>query len=186
MALQYVFDNVGNILRERTVAAGETISEGEFVTLVGNGEVAQFDPANDDVPFGIVVHNPRGDAIVEHDEDYVAYEDLWTYEAGDDLYVAPLREVDTILPEVIEAQDSPASSVPDFDQDEEVGIVILGSGETRIVPEGYTYDGTEYSSSGAGAYVPLGRVDHVPTGTRIQETYGKRIHTRLDNDVFPA
>lgn len=186
MALQYVFLQDGNTLRERTVAAGESISEGEFVTLAGEGEVAQFDPATDSVPFGIVVHNPRGDAIVEHDEDYVPYEDLWTYEAGDDLTLAPLREVDTILPEVIDEQTSPASSVPDFSQDDEVGIVILGSGETRIVPAGYTYDGTQYGNGGAGDYVPLGRVDHVPTGTRIQETYGKRIHTRLDNDVFPA
>ena len=186
MALQYVFDTVGAVLRERTVAAGESISEGEFVTLAGDGEVAQFDPANDSVPWGIVVHNPRGDAIVEHDEDYVAYEDLWTYEAGDDLYVAPLREHDVVLPEAIEAQTSPASTEPTFNQDDVVGIVNLGSGETRIVPDGYTYDTVEYSESGGGDFIPLGRVDHKPTGTRIQEIYGKRVGVRMDADVFPA
>jgi len=188
MALQYVFDNVGNVLRERSVAAGEVISEGEFVTLAGDGEVAQFDPANDSAPWGIVVHNPRGDAIVEHDEDYVDYEDLWTYrgDEDDDLYVAPLRELDTVLPEAIEAQTAPASSAPSFSQDQEVGIVTLGSGETRVVPAGYTYDGTQYGDGGGGDYVPLGRVDQIPTGTRIQEIYGKRVLVRLDNDVFPA
>lgn len=186
MALQYVFLQDGNTLRERSVAAGEVISEGEFVTLAGNGEVAQFDPANDTAPFGIVVHNPRGDAIVEHDEDYVDYADLWTYrgDEDDDLYVAPLREVDTVLPEAIEAQTNPASSEPEFNQDDVVGIVNLGSGETRIVPAGYTYDGTQYGDGGAGDFAPLGRVDHVPTGTRISEVYGKRIHVRLDRDVL--
>ncbi|WP_199233686.1 hypothetical protein, partial [Halorubrum sp. SP9] len=90
---------------------------------------------------------------------------------------------------MIDEQTSPASTVPEFNQDDVVGIVKLGSGETRIVPEGYTYDANDdgtaetFSESGSGDFVPLGRVDHVPTGTRIQETYGKRIHTRLDNDV---
>jgi len=186
MSLQYVFDNADNVLRRRDVAAGETISEGEFVVLAGDGAVAQFDPANDAVPWGIVVHNPRGDAIVEHDEDYVDYADLWTYNGDEDdrCYVAPLRELDVVLPEVIDEQIAPASSEPAFRQDDEVGIVTLGSGETRVVPAGYTYDGVQYGDGGAGDYVSLGRVDHKPTGTRIEAIYGKRIPARLDRDVL--
>jgi len=187
MALQYVFDNADNLLRRRDVTAGKTVSEGEFVTLVGDGEVAPFDPASDTVPFAIVVHNPRGDAIVEHDEDYVDYADLWTYDGdeGDRCYVAPLRELDVVLPEVIDEQSGPASTEPEFTQDDEVGIVNLGSGETRIVPAGYSYDGTQYGDGGGGDYVPLGRVDHEPTATRIEDVYGKRIPTRLDRGVLP-
>lgn len=186
MALQYVFDT-DVPLRRAAVAAGEVISEGEFISLT-DGEAVQFDPANDNAPVGIVVHNPRGDSIVEHDEDYVAYDELWTYrgDEGDRLYYAPIQEVDTVLPEAIDEQTTPASTEPDFSQGTVVGIVNLGSGETRIVPSGYTYDGTEYSESGAGDFVPLGRVDHSPTGLRISAVYGNRIPVRMDADVFPA
>jgi hypothetical protein len=185
MALQYVFDT-DVPLRRVAVASGETITEGEFISLDSNGEAAQFDPANDDLPQGIVVHNPRGDSIVEHDEDYVQYEDLWTYDGseGDRLYYAPLRQVDVVLPRVIDEQTSPSSTEPDVSAGTVVGIVNLGSGETRIVPSGYTYDGTTYSETGTGDFIALGRVDHSPTGLKIDSTYGNRVPVRMDADVF--
>lgn len=185
MALQHVFDS-DVPLRRSAVASGETITKGEFIELNGDGEATQFDPANDDLPHGIVVHNPRGDAIVEHDEDYVNYSDLYTYKGseGDRLYYAPLRQVDVVLPEVIDEQTSPSSTEPSVDQGTIVGVVTLGSGETRIVPSGYTYDTVTYSESGAGDFVALGRVDHSPTGLRISEVYGKRVPVRMDADVF--
>lgn len=184
MALLYV-DETEASLDWSEVGTGETIVEGEFIVDQDDGTVAQFDPANDSLPDGIVVHNPEGDAIAEHDEDYFAnYDDLWTYTEGDNLYYQPLASVDTIRPRSIDEQTSPASSAPDFTGKPVIGIVTLGSGETRIVPSGYTYDGTTYSEAGAGDFVALGRLDQYPTELRISDGYDQRIPVRLDASEF--
>lgn len=184
MALQYVFDNETH-LRRRAIAGSEQIREGEFVTQNGDGTISQFDPSSDDYPWGIIVHDPRGDAIVEHDEDYVQYSDLFTYDGseGDRAYVAVLDNLDMVVGRTIDEQTSPASSAIDLTQDELVGIVILGSGETRIVPSGYTYDGTTYSEGGAGNFQALGRVEQQNLETRLSDGYAMRVPVRLDNDV---
>ncbi|NLV06442.1 hypothetical protein GOC83_09910 [Haloarcula rubripromontorii] len=189
MALLYVNETEAS-LDWADVAAGEVIREGEFVVQNANGELEQFDPANDALPHGIVVHYAEGDSIVEHDEDYVAYDDLWTYNGddGDRAYYQPLAAVNSIMPRSIEEQTSPSSSEPSFSQGTVVGIVTLGSGETRIVPSGYTYDGVTYSEkdADAGAFMALGRVNKYPQELRIQSAYDQRIPVRLDADLFTA
>jgi len=185
MALLYVNETDAS-LDYAPIASGQTIREGEFVVQNSNGELEQFDPANDALPHGILVHYAEGDSIVEHDEDYVAYDDLWTYNGddGDKAYYQPLASVNSIMPRSIEEQTSPASSEPSFGDGKVIGIVNLGSGETRVVPSGYTYDGTTYSESGAGDFVAIGRMNKYPQELRIQSSYDQRIPVRLDADAF--
>jgi hypothetical protein len=85
MSLKYVFQSDASQLRRDPLASGETITEGEFVYRDSNGELLQFDPATHSVPSGIVIHHvgKLSDALVEHDEDYVAYEDLYTFSGAD-------------------------------------------------------------------------------------------------------
>jgi hypothetical protein len=186
MALQYVFDSDAP-LRRKPVTTGEVIAEGELVVENDDGTIARLDPSSDAIPNYIVVHDPRGDAIVEHDEDYVDYEDLWEYDgdAGDRAYVAPLEQVDAVLPRAIDEQTSPASSEPSLTEGTVVGAVVLGSGETRVVPEGYSYDTTTYNESNNN-FVALGRVDHDNLATKVGDIYGRRIPVRLDADQFHA
>lgn len=186
MALLYVDEHSASLNRS-PVKDGVTIKEGEFIVQESGGQVDAFDPANDTLPHGIVVHYAEGDSIVEHDEDYYAnYDDMWTYDGsdGDYLYWQPLSSVDQIKPRSIDEQTSPASTEPDFTEGDLVGIVNLGSGETRVVPSGYTYDGTTYSEAGAGDFVAIGRMDKVPQEFRVQGKYDQRIPTRLDADTF--
>lgn len=186
MALLYV-DEHGASLNNSDVASGETIVEGEFIVDNGDDTVSAFDPSSDALPQGIVVHDPRGDSIAEHEEDYFAnYDDLWTYDGsdGDDLYWQPLAAVDQIRPRSIDEQTSPASTAPDFTGTPTIGVVVLGSGETRVVPSGYTYDGTTYSEGGGGDFVAIGRLDKYPQELRISDGYDQRIPTRLDADIY--
>lgn len=185
MSLQYV-DETTSSLTKSDVADGEVLTEGELVVQTVDDTISRFDPANDALPQGIIVHNPRGDSIGEHDEDYVAYEDLWQYDGsnGDEAYWQPLGDVDRIMPRAIDEQSSPSSSEPDFGEGQIIGVVTLGSGETRVVPSGYTYDGTTYSESGTGDFVAIGRMHQYPQELRIQSAYDQRINVRLDADVF--
>lgn len=184
MALLYV-DETEASLDWGEVGTGETIVEGEFVSEQDDGTLAQFDVTGTGLPDGIVVHDPGGDSIAEHDEDYFAnYEDLWTYEAGDKIYYQPLASVDTLRPRSIDAQTSPASTEPDFTGKPVIGVVELGSGETRVVPSGYTYDSVTYSEAGGGDFVALGRLDQYPTELRISDSYDQRIPIKLNADTF--
>jgi len=186
MALLYIDEHSAS-LNQAAVKSGETIVEGEFIVDNGDNTVSAFDPANDELPQGIVVHDPRGDATAQHDEDYFTnYDDLWTYDGddGDDLYWQPLASVDQIRPRSIDEQSNPSSTEPDFTGTPTIGIVTLGSGETRVVPSGYTYDGTTYSESGAGDFAAIGRLDKYPQELRISSSYDQRIPTRLDADIF--
>lgn len=184
MALLYVDEHAAS-LNWGEVTSGQTLTEGEFVVDEGDGTFSRFDPANDALPTGIIVHDPEGDAIQEHDEDYVSYDALWQYEEGENFYYQPLASVDQIRPRSIDEQTSPASSEPDFTGTPTIGIVNLGeSGETRVVPSGYTYDGTTYSEAGAGDFVAIGRLDKYPQELRISSGYDQRIPTRLDSDLF--
>jgi hypothetical protein len=183
MSLLYVDEHSAS-LNWGEVTSGQTLTEGEFVVDEGDGTFSRFDPANDTLPNGIIVHYAEGDAIVEHDEAYVAYEDLWTYEAGENFYYQPLAAVDAIRPRSL--SDNSTDPEPSFSKGTLVGIVTI-NGETEIVESGYTDDGgTEYSESGAGDFVAIGRVDQYPQDLRIQSAYDQRIPTRLDADVFTA
>ena len=183
MGLKFVHEAKANLQRSE-VGTGP-IAEGEFVVEQSDGTVRPFDPANDSLPHGIVVHYAEGDSIAEHDEDYFAnYDDLWTYAAGENLYWNPLSDVDRIMPKAIAEQSNPSSSEPDFGEGKVIGVVALGSGETRVVPEGYTYDGVTYGESGAGDFVSVGRMEDYPQNLRIQTAYDQRIPIRLDADLF--
>ncbi len=182
MALLYV-DETQASLNRSDVAAGETIVEGEFIVEDG-GELKQFDPANDALPHGIVVHNPGGDSIVEHDEDYVDYADLWTYNGddGDRAYWQPLTSVDNIMPRTL--SDNGTDPAPTITNGAEVGIVTI-NGETEIVEAGYTDNGgTQYGNGGTGDYVGLGRVDKEPQELRLSDGFHIRVPVRLDADIF--
>lgn len=185
MALLYI-DETQASLNRAEVKSGKVVHEGEFIVQNGDGTVEAFDPANDTLPHGIVVHHPGGDSIVKHDEDYVNYEDLWKYKGDEDdrLYYQPLAAVNDIMPRIIDKQTSPDSSEPTITEGTVMGIVNLGSGQTRVVPSGYTYDGTTYSESGAGDFVAIGRVDKKPQQLRIDTAYGLRVPIRLDADEF--
>lgn len=183
MALLYV-DEVEASLNRADVASGETIYEGEFVVQNSDGDLARFDPANDDLPHGIVVHNPRGDSIVEHDEDYVAYEDLWKYNGddGDRAYYQPLASVDQIIPRTL--ADNGTDPEPTIGEGDVVGVVTI-NGETEIVEAGYTDDaGTKYGDGGAGDFVALGRIDKEPLELKLGDAYHIRVPVRLDADIF--
>jgi len=186
MSLKYVFESDASQLRRDPLASGETVTEGEFVTRNGSGELARFDPANDDIPSGIVVHHvgKLSDALVEHDEDYVAYEDLYTFDAadGDSPYYLPLKVGQTIQPETVKDTNLTEPSIADGT---EVGIVTIGSsGETRIVESGYTDDGTTYSESGAGDFILLGEVYQEPQYKRLEDNYDQRVPVMLTQDTF--
>lgn len=183
MALLYVNEDSAS-LNSGEVTSGVTLTEGEFVTQESDGTFDRFDPANDTIPHGIIVHDPEGDAIQNHDLDYVSYDQLWQYEAGETFYYQPLASVDQIQPRTIDAQTSPSSSEPSLSEGTVLGVVVLGSGETRVVPSGYTYDGTTYSEAGAGDFVAIGRLDKYPQELRIETAYDQRIPTRLDADLF--
>jgi hypothetical protein len=185
MALLYV-DEVKSSLNRADVAAGETIQEGEFVVQNGDGALEQFDPSADTLPHGIVVHNPQGDSIVEHDEDYVAYSDLWTYNGneGDRAYYQPLAGVDQIIPRTL--ADNGTDPEPSVGEGTVVGIVTI-NGTTEIVEEGYTDNGgTKYGDGGTGDFVALGRIDKEPTELKLGDAYGLRVPVRLDEDIFTA
>jgi len=182
MSLLYV-DEAQASLNRKPVASGETIYEGEFAVEV-DGELARFDPANDDLPQYIVVHHAGGDSIVEHDEDYVDYADLWEYNGddGDRAYVQPLAAVDNIMPRTL--SDNGTDPQPDVSEGNIVGIVTI-NGETEVVESGYTDNGgTTYSESGTGDFVAVGRIDQKPQQVRISDAYHIRVPVRLDADVF--
>jgi len=181
MALLYI-DETDASLNRGTVATGETIHEGEFVVPVGDGEYRRADPSSDELPTGIVVHDAGGDSIVEHDEDYVNYSDLWKYEAGDDFYYQPLASVDNIMPRTL--GDNGTDPEPSISTDATVGYVVI-NGKTEIVESGYTDNGgTTYSESDTGDFVSIGRIDKKPQQLRIDDAYGIRVPIRLDSDVF--
>jgi len=195
MALQYVYQHDASLTR-KPLAAGEVITEGEFVRFNGSGEIRQFDPSADDLPHAIIVHNPEGDSIVEHDEDYVSYSELWTYrgDEGDRAYVQPLDQVDQVIPETItdEADQYGATPPePSINDGTVVGIIAdPGTGETRIVESGYTYDmdddGTAetVSESGTGNFVAIGRATHDTHESILGNEYDTRIPVRRDGDLF--
>lgn len=186
MSLKYIFKSDESELRRDPLATGETITEGEFVTRDSNGELAQFDPASDALPSGIVVHHtgPLSDALVEHDEDYVPYEDLYTFDAadGDAPYYLPLKAGQTIQPETIKDTSLTEPSIGDGTT---VGIVTIGSsGETRIVEEGYSDSGTTYSETDTGDFVALGEVYQEPQYKRLEDNYDQRVPVMLTPEVF--
>jgi len=181
MSLQYV-DEADASLNWGTVASGETIHEGELVYSVGDGTFRRCDPANGETPTGIVVHYAEGDAIVEHDEDYVDYEDLWQYEAGENFYYQPLASVDNIMPETL--TDNGTDPAPSISEEAIVGYVTI-NGQTEIVEEGYTDNaGTKYGDGGTGDWVALGRIDQKPTHLKLSDGYGIRVPVRLDAEIF--
>jgi len=183
MALLYV-DEAQASLNRSDVAAGETIAEGEFVVENSSGELEQFDPANDGLPNGIIVHNPEGDSIVEHDEDYVQYSDLWTYngDEGDRAYWQPLASVDNIMPRSL--SDNGTDPAPSISKGTVMGVVTI-NGETEVVESGYTDNaGTTYSESGTGDFVAIGRVDKQPQELRLSDGFHIRVPLRLDSDIF--
>lgn len=183
MALLYI-DETQASLNRADVAAGEVISEGEFIVQTDGGQVTRFDPASDALPHGIVVHHPEGDSIVEHDEDYVPYSELWEYDGdeGDKLYYQPLASVDQVMPETL--SDNGNDPEPSLAEGREVGIVTI-NGETEIVEAGYTDNGgTQYGNGGTGDYVALGRIDKDSAISRIEDNYDIRVPVRLDADLF--
>jgi len=183
MALLYV-DETQASLNRSDVASGETIYEGEFVVENSSGELARFDPANDALPHGIVVHNPEGDSIVEHDEDYVNYSDLWKYvgDEGDRAYWQPLSSVDNIMPRTL--SDNGTDPAPSISKGVIVGVVTIND-ETQIVESGYTDNaGTTYSESGTGDFIAIGRVDKQPQELRLTDGFNIRVPVRLDADIF--
>lgn len=182
MALLYVNETAAS-LDSAHVATGETIKEGEFIVQNAGGDVARFDPANDALPHGIVVHYAAGDSIAEHDEDYFAnYDDLWTYTEGDRLYYQPLASVDQIQPPTL--SDNGTDPEPSIAEGNIVGIVTI-NGETEVVQSGYTDDaGTVYSESGTGDFVAIGRLNKYPQEWRITSQFDQRAPIRLDSDLF--
>jgi len=186
MSLKYVHDTHSSDLVRDPLADGEVVYEGEFVTRNSAGELARLDPANDNLPDGIVVHHvgPLSDALVEHDEDYVAYEDLYKFEAANDdaPYYLPLSVGQRIQPQTIADM---SLSEPTLSDGTEVGIVTIGSsGETRIVESGYTDSGTTYSEGGAGDFVLLGEIYQPLQYQRIEDNYDQRVPVRLTPKTF--
>lgn len=188
MSLKYVFESDASQLRRDSLASGEVVTEGEFVYRNGSGELLQFDPSTHDVPSGILVHHVGrlSDALVEHDEDYVAYEDLYTFRGddGDSPYYLPLTVGQTIQPETVADTNLTEPSIGDGT---EVGIVTIGSsGETRIVESGYTDGGTTYSETGGGDFILLGEVYQEPQYKRLEDNYDQRVPVMLSQDTFGA
>jgi len=197
MSLKYVFESDASQLRRDPLAAGVTVTEGEFVYRDGNGELVQFDPATHSTPSGIVVHHvgSLSDALVEHNEDYVAYEDLYTFDAvdGDAPYYLPLKVGQTIQPETVTATtDANGNTPPEpaIGDGTNVGIITGPSGETRIVEEGYTYDvdndgvAETFSESGVGDFILLGEVYQEPQYKRLEDNYDQRVPVMLSQDTF--
>jgi len=197
MSLKYVFESDESQLRRDPLAAGESITEGEFVYRNNDGELEQFDPINNNIPSGIVVHHvgKLSDALVKHSEDYVAYEDLYTFNAanGDSPYYLPLEVGQTIQPETITSQiDGNGNTPPEpsISDGNEVGILIGPSGETRIVESGYSYDvdndgvAETFSESGNGDFILLGEVYQEPQYKRIENNYNQRIPVMLSQGTF--
>lgn len=195
MSLKYVFQSARSELQRDPLAAGEVIREGEFVTRNSSGELEQFDPANDSLPNGIIVHDAGGDSIAEHDEDYTTYEELWTYRGddGDRAYYLPLTQGTQIMPQTVTDQtDANGNTPPEpvVGDGTVVGVIIGPSGETRVVEQGYTYDvdgdGTAetFSETGDGDFVALGRIYQEPQHKRMEDNYDQRIPVQLDADIF--
>lgn len=195
MALQYVFDTDAPKVR-KPLAAGEVITEGEFIIHTDAGEIRQFDPSSDPLPHGILVHDPAGDSIVDHDEDYVAYDELWTYRGDEDdtAYFTPLEAVDMIIPETITSgADANGNTPPEPSLGDGVTVGIISdpdTGQTRVVESGFTFDvdndGTAetFSESGAGDFVAIGRMSHRHYQDLLGDNYDQRISVRLDSDLF--
>ncbi len=183
MSLKYI-DEADASLNSAPVGEGETLYEGEFVTINGNGALERVDPASDTLPQGIIVHDPGG-AIVEHDEDYVPYEDLWKY-TGDERRnprYQPLAPVDNVIPELL--SDNGTDPAPQLTEGTVMGIVTINT-QTEVVPAGYTDNaGTQYGNGGAGDFIAIGRIDQKPQQARFDE-YGYRVPIRLDADLFTA
>lgn len=181
MALLYVDEHSAS-LNYGEVTSGQTLEEGEFIVDEGDGTFSRFDPANDALPHGIIVHYPEGDAIAAHDEDYMAYEDLWKYDAGENFYYQPLASVDEIRPRTL--SDNGTDPAPTIGEGKLMGVVNI-NGKTEIVESGYTDDGgTTYSESGTGDFVAIGRVDQYPQDLRIQSAFDQRVPVRLDADTY--
>jgi len=185
MSLKFVHNTAASQLRRDPLATGEDIYEGEFVTRT-DGELARFDPANDSLPDGIVVHHVGrlSDALVSHDEDYVSYSELYHYEAANDdrPYYLPLEAGQEIMPQTVK---DTALTEPSISDGTVVGVVTIGSsGETRLVESGYTDSGTTYSESGAGDFIAIGEVYQEPQYKRIEDNYDQRLYVRLTPTEF--
>jgi len=197
MALLYVDEHSAS-LNYSAVTSGEVLREGEFVVDDGDKTVRRFDPANDALPHGIIVHHggELSDALNEHDEDYTAnYGDLWKFDGddGDYVYWQPLASVDQIRPRSQDDSDDSNGNTPtepNFTEGDVVGVVDI-NGHTAVVQEGYQFDfdddsvdDTYNDDGGAGDFVPIGRVDKHKQEFRIGDQYDERVPTRLDADIF--
>lgn len=179
MALLYVDEDSASL---NTGEADETLYEGEFVIDNEDGTFSRFDPADDDLPHGIIVHHPAGDAIQDNEYDFVDYDEMWKYEEEETFYYQPLASVDQIRP--LTLSDNDTDPEPSISQGELVGIVTIND-RTEIVESGYTDDGdTEYSEDGSGDFVAIGRVDKYPQNLRIESAFSQRVPVRLDADVY--
>lgn len=184
MATLYITET-DKSLNQGTVTSGETLHEGEFIKRESGGTERRFDPANDVAPDGIIVHDPAGDAIAQHDEDYFAsYDNLWTYGAGENFYYQPLDQGDNIQPRTL--SDNGTDPAPSFDEGDVVGIVTINT-QTQLVQSGYTDNGgTTYSEAGAGNFIAIGKVDKVPqeVTTGLQTWFDQRLPIELTVEEF--
>jgi hypothetical protein len=178
MSLKYVFKQDESELRRDPLATGETVTEGEFVVRNSSGELARFDAASDTIPDGIIVHHEGrlSDALVAHDEDYVSYGNLYTFDAadGDNPYYLPLKSGQTIMPETVKDTNLTEPVISDGTT---VAITTDGSsGETRLVESGHATTNT----------VDIGEVYLEPQHKLLENNYDQRIPVYLSPRTFPA
>ena len=185
MALLYV-DEHNASLNWGEVTSGETLHEGEFIVEQNDGTHARFDPSSDSLPHGIIVHHPgpTSDALVADDETYVTnYDDLWTYDAGENFYWQPLAAVDQIRPPTL--SDNSTDPAPSFGQGDVVGIVTINT-QTEVVEEGYVDNGNTTYNESNNNFLAIGRVDKYPQELRIGSAFSQRLPVRLDADIYTS
>lgn len=136
--------------------AGEDIHVGTLVHENGSGAFRRAEATDNRIDY-LAAKVRRGDYIAFDEDDDLSDFD---YNSADNDRVPAQPLVDGDVIKVHVADDNGTDPAPDISNDDVVGIAGVGGAEFegRVVQEGYTADdATEYSESGAGDFLKLGK-----------------------------
>lgn len=175
MALLYAEETVKSLDHE---FATTEIYEGDLVTREIGGGCHPTDAANDSSVDAIVPHLRNADNIAEHEYDYQPFGEFTFNGDGtvtnSDLVPTQPRENTAVWQPLTVGDDT--MTPPSIERNAVVGVPEGTPG--RVVEEGYTHDGVEYSDAGTGGFIPLGTAD-IQEGSVVDE-FGVQVRVRLD------
>lgn len=142
----------------RSGIVNEDVDVGTVVAFDSNSKFVNVDAAthSQEDLVGVADFHHTGDAISEDDED-TSYGTFLA--AENDRASAGGREDGAVI-KVRTIVDNSTDPAPDISNGDVVGVADVGSGDGRIVQEGYSDNGgTTYGRSSTGDFVPIGKAD---------------------------